>query len=246
MPSLVSVPNLIPPKKCFPVQRKIHALRYRPRQLRNTEINPHCGFSYSAFPTSPSPLTSIPFLPNRPPHQRRHNFAVAWGTISLHFLGRRRASCPAIHLLRANWELCCLHGINAISTISIGIISPGGEFKPSRIGRWALRPVGRQIHARKPMKLGETDAEIQGVFVSNPMTPIETSWYFLPPKRGLEERFDAAKVSELGRYCGPITDNISPVTGFCCPIRVQFVSISDEKFGRYGFSIPVSIPLGMR
>ena len=79
-----------------------------------------------------------------------------------------------------------------------------------------------QNHARKPMELGETNAENQGVFASNPMTAIETFWDFLPPKRGCGERFDAAKVLEFGRYCGPITDNISPVTGFCCPIRIHF------------------------
>ena len=95
-----------------------------------------------------------------------------------------------------------------------------------------IETVGMEFHARKPMELGETNAEIQGGFASNPMTPIETSWNFLPPKRGLGERFDAAKVSELGRYCGPITDNISPVTGFCCPIRVQFVSIRRSELGR--------------
>jgi len=62
-----------------------------------------------------------------------------------------------------------------------------------------IETVEMEFHVRKPMELGETNAEIQGGFASNPMTPIETSWYFLPPKRGLGERFDAAKVLELGR-----------------------------------------------
>ena len=94
-----------------------------------------------------------------------------------------------------------------------------------------IETVGMEFHARKPMELGETNAENQGVFAPNPMTPIETFWNFLPPKRGLRERFRAFQVLELGRYCGPITDNNSPDTGFCCPIRVQFVSRRWSELG---------------
>ena len=43
-----------------------------------------------------------------------------------------------------------------------------------------IETVEMEFHARKPMELGETNAEIQGGFASNPMTPIETFWDFLP------------------------------------------------------------------